>query len=41
MKLVDGAHQRRKDDFIFTNVINVSHQPKVLYKSRTFFPCED
>lgn len=37
MKLVDGTHRRRKGDFIFTNVINVSHQPKVLYKSCTFF----
>lgn len=40
MKLVDGTYRRRKDDFTFTDVINVSHQPKV-YKACTFFSCED
>lgn len=38
VKLVDGIHWRRKDDFIFKNVIIVSHQAKVSYKSCTFFP---
>lgn len=30
MRLVDGMQGRSEGDFIFTNVFNVSHQPKVL-----------